>query len=101
MKTEFWLAMSAKKSRYNETYESSGVAKVSKNKPTVGPNTVAVKVDLEIPDAYFERPQFNLLLKLPEPPKKDLGIHPELQDDLEEAISEEMGVKVHLSVEKQ
>ena len=42
-------------------------ARVTKRPVAVEPYQVCVRLSVDIPDAYFERPQFNAEIKLPEP----------------------------------
>lgn len=53
MKTTFWLVAS-----------KSGNVRVFKNKPTMTTNDVAIRQVLEIPDAMFERPHFEIAVKV-------------------------------------
>lgn len=95
MKAEFWVKIAARKGY--TTWQQAGTPKASKTKPAVGRDEVPIKCVIDIPDAYFDEPEITFTAKLP--PRDG---HPVATADLErtiaDALSNQLGVKVHLSV---
>ena len=96
MYCELWLKISASKSRsYTTTWHKSG-AKISTKKPATGPNEIAFKLKVDIPDSYFERPAMTVALQIPDPVPEEPLVSPEVTDEIAQQISESLGIKVHL-----
>lgn len=95
MKTEFWVALSAKKRGI--VYQCQGTPKAYRSKPITGKDQVAIRISCDIPDSYFEEPQIAFDLKLP-PKEKSRIIGADMQANMAKLLQEQLGVKVHLSV---
>lgn len=94
MLSTFWVKIAAKK-RYRSW--EPGTVEVRKLKPATKANEVAVKISVEIPDAYFETPELSAKITVPEEAVNKPVITPEVQDNLAVLISEQLGMKVHVS----
>lgn len=98
MKTDFWLTIKSKKSRYGTAkFECAGTPRANKTKPATGPDEISIKLNLEIPDSFFEQPQLTVSLKVPEP-SGAATVTAKMQNGIANLISKELGVKVHISV---
>lgn len=98
MNAEFWIKVAARKSRYNDRWESKGTPHASQRKPACAGDEIAIKVTLDIPDALFEEPQLNVTIKVPEqrePPR----VSTEMQSGIAAVISQNLGLKVRVSAE--
>jgi hypothetical protein len=98
MKTDAWLVISAKKSRYMRGEWTANGVQVRKNKPATGPNEVAIKLTFAIPDAYFEVPELSASVMVPEDAVNKPTITPDVIDNFSEVLSEQLGVKVHVDM---
>lgn len=99
MLAEFWVKIEATKK-----YRSwcCGPVKVSKSKPATKANEVAVKIAIDIPDAYFETPELSAKITVPEDSVNKPVITPQVESNIAKLISEQLGVQVHVSaVEKE
>lgn len=95
MKQTFWIKLAAKKSRYNR-WELSGVPKASVGKPSTAQNEIALRMEIEIPDTYFEEPQLSIAVKVPDKtPPQSISIN---VDELGKLIEEKIGMKVTVSM---
>lgn len=98
MKLDFWIKIKTKKAKYGfEKYEHVGVPNVSKNKPSINKDEFAFKVNLSIPDAYFQEPELSVAIAMPESlsaPKLTV----DLAENIGEIIQQQLGVKAHLSI---
>ena len=100
MKTSMWIKISARRCRYGGTpkpWEACG-AEVRKSKPATGPNEIALKLEVEIPDAYFEVPEFSATISVPDSAMDKPVIAASVQDNIAKALSKQLGVKVHVDV---
>lgn len=96
MEASFWVKLEANK-KYNRW--QSGTVEVRKSKPATRANEVAVKITLDIPDAYFETPELSARITVPESSVNKPVITPDVQDNIGELISQQLGFKVHISAE--
>lgn len=95
MNTSVWLKISGRK-RY--TGWASGQIQAFKTKPSTGPNQIAIKVELNIPDTYFEMPELRAVVELPEGVGRP-AIDATIEKRLAETIQDAMGFKVHITSE--
>jgi len=98
MKTDFWVKISAKRTNYGipKQWAANGFD-IRKNKPATGPNEVAIKMSVEIPDAYFETPELSAKITVPEDAIKSPIISADVQSNIAAVLSEQLGMKVHIS----
>ena len=66
----------------------------SAKKPTVGPNEVYVKVNIEIPDHYFVKPTIDVVVKLPSHQIPTLMA--KVEDTLANTILQSTGVEIKI-----
>jgi hypothetical protein len=95
VKTVFWLKLAAAKSRYGR-WEFRGAPKAFVGKPDIGRDEIAVKMNVEIPDGYFEDPQLTIEMKIPEN-KSAMNFDVDTAK-LGKAISQQIGMKVFVSI---
>lgn len=97
MQATFWVAITAEK-RYGSWNQKK--TELRKAKPTKqGPNTAAVKITVEIPDAYFETPELSAKIVVPADAVNRPVITPTVEHNIGAAISKQLGMKVHVSSE--
>ena len=97
MKAEFWVVLTAKKSKYGpepKEWESDGVPTVRMNKPATRADQVAVKIVAEVPDTYFEKPQLQATIRIPEGGKARQEIVAEMQAHAAQDLRERFGIEV-------
>lgn len=97
MKTEFWVKIAAKKAKYGLPEWLPMGHEIRKSKPSTGPNEVAVKMTVEIPDAYFETPELSAKICVPESAVKSPIISADVQSNIAAILSEQLGMTVHVS----
>ena len=100
MKTELWLRIEAtNQSRgYEYNHFILKKAEVLRSKPDCNANQVAIKLDVNIPDSWFERPTLSGKIDLPEMSPANIGI--EVQQGIEQLVREQMGIKLHISADE-
>lgn len=96
MKTECYLIVSAKESRYFQQYQA-GPIRVTRKKPNCKSNEVAIKVNLDLPDALFKKPQLEINLFAPEP--EQARIDPEVQDRIADLLRDQTGMSATVRFE--
>lgn len=98
MYLDFWIKIKVRKYKFGlNKYESAGTPNVSKSKPSIGKEEFAFKVNLSIPDAYFQEPELSVKIDMPEnisAPK----LTTEIAENIGEIIRQQLGVKAHLSI---
>lgn len=100
MMTKFWIKIGAWPRRFGTGWEFYGVPHASKGKPACGKNEVALTIDLEIPDSYSEDPQLAFKVEIPERPRTAKRVVLD-KDVISEAITQQIGMKVHLTVDQE
>jgi len=70
---------------------------VSKTAPTTGPNTVAIRLNLELPVGLFIKPQLEASIRIQDGPAPEITA--EVQENIAKAIREASGLNVNISVE--
>lgn len=95
MEANFWIRIEAKK--VDSRFEACRIQSF-KNKPTTRINEVVFKVRFCIPDSFFETPQLCAVIEIPEYAVTFPVIDAEVQDNIAEEISRQLGMRVHISV---
>jgi len=70
---------------------------VRRNKPNTKRNEVAIRLEIELPDTLFERPQLEAQIKVPDSELGKPVVTSEVQDNLAEVLSKQMGMEVRVS----
>lgn len=98
MYKKLWLRVEAKPCRRfhedREPYWEYKGSDVYVNKPSLNANQIAVGIELNIPDALFNRPSFTLKLDVPEPSTEGPVVDANTSQELAQMIQEQIGVKV-------
>lgn len=89
MKTKCYLKISA-----------NGSVSVSKGRPNIDFDQVAVGIDIELPDVLFKKPQITASIKVDEADAAPLLISAETVNNVKDAIETITGIKVLLRVEQ-
>lgn len=79
------------------TVNSRGSVKVTKNKPGLNFDEIAISVNLEVPDAFFHKPQIQATISLPESAATKQSIDAEVLENLEKSIIQNTGIRVQFS----
>ena len=95
MNANFWVRISAHK-KYRQW--TAGRTETFKHKPTTASNQVVVNIQLNVPDAFFETPQFQAIIDVPEDAVTAREVRVEVADNIAQMISEQLGVQVHVVV---
>jgi hypothetical protein len=96
MKTEFWLKIGAKRQRPHYPLKRTDLS-VRSAKPPCDAHEVAIKMDLDIPDALFEKPTLQASIEVPEQQTAP-AIDVQVMDGLAQRLSEEFGLKIRLEL---
>src|SRR3954469_20044086 len=78
---------------------SNGSVSITKSKPDVNFDQVAVCLDLELPDILFKKPQITATIRVEENDVTPLVINAETANNVKDAIETITGIKVLLKVE--
>lgn len=100
MKTECYLVVTGKPRRFgfSDRYTvEPGAVEVRKKKPALAAHQVAIKINLEVPDALFLRPALELDLRLPAP-DHEFRLDPEFEQRITEAVAAAAGETVRVTV---
>jgi hypothetical protein len=97
MDATIWLKIEGKKWRGFASKWELGKVSVSKSKPATDEHEIAVKLSLEIPDAVFEEPVFEVKLKMPDTTRR-VPDWSEISSDVAGALTKRLGFKVKLEV---
>lgn len=89
MKTHFYI-------KVNRT----GTVSVSKNRPNLDFDQVAVQCHLELPDVLFQKPQITAQIQVPENKVQPFTIDADTSNNVKDAIETATGLQVKLSVEQ-
>lgn len=71
-------------------------ARFCKTKPSLSPNEIAVKIECEIPDQLFTRPELKFKIKVPKEAVPQREISAEVIGNVEDLIKQNMGFDVRL-----
>lgn len=93
-----YLIISAQKSRYGGLREKTRLAE---RVPTLEGNEISLRLELDIPDAVFQRPQLEARMTIPDTAVKDINITPDITDNISQIIKEATGLTMVVSVIKQ
>lgn len=96
MNASFYICITGKKRYANNWWQ--GPIRVSKNKPSLKENEVAVKLEIEIPNEVFEEPVFEAKFKLPKITKQ-IPETAVIETAVAEELTKRMGFRVKLSME--
>lgn len=100
MNATVWLKISAKQISYGQQPNfRCGTVHASKSKPDTKENEIAVKLELDIPNAIFSEPVYEAKLKLPNV-SRQLPEVSEVTKEVQNALSERLGFKVKLTMEE-
>ena len=88
MKTDFFLTINAR-----------GGVKTTKNRPNLDWDEVSIKMNMEVPDMLFKKPQLTASILIPESAAVPKEIDVEMQDNIQSAIESATGLNVKLSIQ--
>lgn len=81
------------------TYSKALVKMVdSITKASVGANSIAIKVSIDIPASLFQKPSLEVNVKIPEGSVTPVVLRPEVLTSIEEIIRERMDIKTTIRV---
>jgi len=89
MNKKFYLVISQK-----------GKVRATKTSPSLEWNEISIGVNLDIPDAIFERPILNASITIPTDTVIKTPINAEVRDNVAEAIKQATGLKFVIKIEE-
>ena len=87
MKVKKWL-----------TINNKGVCRVTKGKPGLDWNEVAILLDIELPDALFSKPRLEAKITVPDAAAVSGVINSVVAEDVQEAIEQATGLTFSVAV---
>lgn len=87
MDKNFWLTVSKSK-----------IPRVTKTKPGLDWDEVTIKLNLNIPDALFDRPRLEASITIPEEVVKTEVLSADVVENVQEAIKTATGLEMKISV---
>ena len=96
---EGWLTVKA--SGLQKTYGRRTSAKLSKNKPAVGRDEVAIKLSIDLPASLFLRPALEARVTVSDKDVTPASIDLEIQDNIEEILRDRTGFDIRVVQDKE
>ena len=66
--------------------------------PKLSSHEVAVKLSLEVPDAFFEKPLLSARIEIPEDAVSAPVIEADVVDNIQEIVNRELGIDLNISL---
>jgi hypothetical protein len=98
MKTERYLIISSKESNWTEGEYICNGFRVTKTKPSLRANEVAIKIELDVPDMLFQRPQLSAKIKVSEDRVSAPVIDATVIDNIQETIKQQHGIDLTIAL---
>lgn len=95
MQISKYLIISAKRRKYGGFSPS---VRLCERDPKLLGNEIAVRIELDIPDALFKRPILDARMKIPNEAVPKTVITPQITDNLEKIIKEATGLNMAITV---
>lgn len=76
----------------------NGSTRTTKKQPDLRWDEISIKMNLEIPEAIFERPILTADIKVEDSDIAPREISPDIKNNIEEAIQEHIGIEVKLNI---
>lgn len=92
MKSTVYLCVKKSEHRFDPTF------RVTKTKPGLTSNEIAVKINLELPDALFTKPQLEARVVVSDKAVSAPVIEAEVVDNVEQIIKDKTGFDVKLTI---
>lgn len=73
-------------------------AKLTTNSPRLESHEISMKLEFDIPDALFDRPQLQASITVPADAVSGPTIEADVVDNIQEEISKQLGVDLQISV---
>lgn len=102
MRIQVYLVVEGKKPRNAPAakYRAVGAVRVTKTKPSLTADEIAIELNLEIPDALFMKPSLVANITVPQSEALNSEIPCEVLDNIVQSIQELSGMSVTLRVGK-
>lgn len=102
MKATCYLTIQGKPPKYGTPEarrfkREPGTIRVAKTRPNTRSDEIAIKLDVEIPDALYIKPQLEARVTVPDDGSRGPVITAEIADNIAEAIRERTGLEVRIS----
>lgn len=88
MTTHFFLVVSRK-----------GAERMTQTLPKLHPGEIAIRINLDVPNALFQAPQIQAAITIPESAVPTEAISAEMRDNVKELIQQATGLEVRLLIE--
>lgn len=86
--------------KYGHSYNPKYLFRVTKTSPSLDKNEIALRIEVNVPDAVFEKPQLEATINVPEEAVNAPVISAEVVDNVEEIIKQNTGFEVKLNLVK-
>ncbi len=96
MKIDKYIVVSATPSRWGSSFLPK--LKMVERKPTLEGNEVALRLNIELPDALFKRPTLEATFKIDERMAPKVEITQEVVSNIENLIKENIGMNIHVQL---
>ena len=73
-------------------------SRMTKTRPGLHPNEIAVSISVELPDGLFDQPQLSASITIPEDKVGCPTIAAEVVDNIQEVVQEKLGVALTIAV---
>ncbi len=102
MKASIYLVIAGRCDRPNVANPQvyCGSVQAKKTKPRTASNEVAIKLDIEIPDALFMRPAMLATISIPEGSTLSSVLTATVKNDIAAALKKQAGVNITITAEE-
>lgn len=83
------------------TVNSRGSSRLTKSKPHIDVDEVSVFLEIDIPNALFEKPRLEAKIKIPDEAAQKETINASVTENIEEAIKQVTGLDLRVNVIKE
>lgn len=80
------------------TINSKGACRITKGKPSLDWDEIAIRLEVDLPDALFNRPRLEASITIPEEAAKGEIIQSVVADNVKEAIEQATGLTFSVAV---
>lgn len=97
MKFELYLVLQGKESEYGPTPKPMvlGNVKLTKGKPSVNADEIAIKLTGTVPDALFRKPTLSASISVPD--IAEPVVDADMQQEIAELLKDQMGINLVIS----
>ena len=90
----YWMILGV--TRASGRINKAKLPRCTVKKPALDENEIAIKLEIMVPEALFNKPQLKLKVDIPEP-KEVFELSPDVQEDIAERMTEMTGMKISVT----